>query len=61
MQFKDVITDPCSVPRSHGGAAATMRCEDHRNRGPALPRLYCQIALCSDCLGERPRADGYFP
>ena len=60
MQFKDVVTDPIRFRELMGDPPA-MRGEDHRNDGPALPRLHRQVAICSDCLSERPGTDGYFP
>ena len=49
-----------SVSRAHGRTAATVRREDDRESGSALPRLYRPIAFCSDRVRERARMDGYF-
>jgi hypothetical protein len=61
MQFKDVVTDRAQFRELMGEppppcVAKTIAIMDRHCRA-----FIEQIALCSDCLGERPRTDGYFP
>ena len=60
MQFNDVVTDTAQFREVMGEPPPACVAKTTQS-GPALPRLYREVAFRSDCVGERAGTDGYFP